>query len=161
MLPGLPSEPSHSGDATCSGCQVDTLLELAGHLLGAQPDLGGDGLGGRGGVVVNELERAGLVLDARVDHLGVRVGELVGYRAEVEVGLPSMASWRLVIRSLPVLRSLIERGEPGVGGVDVAAVPRRQDRLRLQVDELNIAGETTRSGSARPADCSARSTRTG
>src|SRR4051812_46422002 len=38
--------------------QVHALLELAGDLVGSQPDLGGDGLGRGGWIVVNELERA-------------------------------------------------------------------------------------------------------
>ena len=48
------------------------------------------------------------------------------------VGLPAVASSRLVIEDLAGLLQLVQRRQPDVGGVDVAAGPGGEDVLRLR-----------------------------
>ena len=86
------------------------------------------------------VERAGFLLTPGVDDLGMRVGELVGHRAEIQRRLAVLGQLAAGDQVLAGLAQVVQRRQPGVGGVDVAAFPRRQDRLRLQVDELNVTG---------------------
>ena len=108
---------------------------------GVSPISAAIALAAASGSSLMSVECTGLLLAPGVDHLGMRVGELGRTpRPRSSVGLPSLASWRLVIRSLPRLAQLVQRRQPRVGGVDVTAIPRRQNGLRLQVDELNVVG---------------------
>ena len=160
MLPGaLGAEPLRRGHLRRG--QVDALLQLSRNVFGGQSDLGGDGLGRGVRLVGDHVERAGLLLTPDVDDLGMRGGELVGHRGQVERRLAVLGQLAAGDQVLAGLAQLIQGGQPGVGGVDVTALPCREDRLRLQVDQLNVLGRQVRSEPTRRAGCSAPSTRTG
>ena len=85
-------------------------------------------------------QRAGFLLAPDVDDLRMCGRELVGHRAQIQRRLAVLGELAAGDQILAALAQVVQRRQPGVGGVDVAAVPCGQDGLRLQVDQLNIAG---------------------
>ncbi|SKU96300.1 Uncharacterised protein [Mycobacteroides abscessus subsp. abscessus] len=126
--------------ADLSRSQIDPLLELIGNLLRSETVLGGDRLGRRARIIVNEPESPRLLPAPRVDDLGMRVGERVGHYGKIQGGSAVGRQLAAGDQISAVLTHLVDRRQPGIDGIDVATIEGSQCGLRLQIHKPNITG---------------------